>query len=392
MAADQQGDSTPARDSLVDRRQIVAGLGSALLTAPACARAARRERLSDQAVAAQLAHAGIPGAALAVVGRHGYRIIVNGWADRDRRVAVSARTLFHVASVSKVVTSAVLMSAVEHQQLALDQPVAPLLDFPLANPAFPGTAITMRHLLMHSSSIADGNYGPQFYGQGDSPLELRQFLVDYLVPGGRHYSPQGSFLPAVPGSQWAYSNVGIALAAYIASRTGPSFEEQCQRGVFAPLAMRDSVWHLRDVGRRPLAVGYTAGRAAPLPPLGYPDWPAGMLRSSGDDMARFVRAFLVEVPRIMSAQSLAEMTGVVVFPGFAATLDGQAIGWRRMPLGHRHLLSHTGSDPGVTSGIYMDRSRQTGAVVLMNITADDNSKAIRAALVEQLLAEAEWFS
>lgn len=367
---------------MLSRRTVVSALAAAPLltgmsTRPNSDPTARLKSELDALINA----AGVPGAGFALVaGKKAFAFGV-GFADLLAGSRVSDRTLFHTASVSKVVTATTLMTLVDRRLIGLDEPIQPRLDFPVANPTHPGAPITLRQLLQHTSSISDDNYGPQFYTRGDAPTPLRDFLIQYLVPGGRLFAPERSFSRALPGTGWAYSNVGIALAGYLAGRVGVPLDALSRRAIFGPLRMQDSEWRLADIGTRPLAVGYARGapgRApAPLPPLGYPDWPAGMLRASARDMARFLSLFTARAGKTLSAQAIATMLRVDVFPGFSDTLDGQAVGWRRVKLDGRHVLSHTGSDPGVTAGIYLDPDNGTAAAVLMNLTADDRAKAAR---------------
>lgn len=370
-------------------RRIVLG-GALALPARALA-IPRRHRVLHDAIGRILAEAGVPGAGLAMVRRERIVAFGVGLADVAARRSATERTAFHIASVSKLVTTTALLRMADAGRLALDAPIAPLLDFPVANPRHPGAALTLRHLLQHVSSISDANYGPQFFSSGASAIPLDALLRGYLAPGGRWYAAERSYRAEPPGTHWAYSNIGIALAGHLAERAGTPLDIFSRRELFAPLGMADSVWRAADLAPARRAIGYARSAAgpAPLPPVSYPDWPAGMMRSSARDLARFLRGFLVPARAVLTAPTFATMLRVDEFPGFTATLNGQALGWRRSLIGGRPLLGHTGSDPGVTSGVWMDRMRGTGAVVLMNLTIDDRTRAARARIAELLLAAAE---
>ena len=66
-------------------------------------------------------------------------------------------TRFRTASISKVFVALGVMRLVEHGTLDLDRDVSDYLGFPLRNPSYPDTAITLRMLLSHTSSIRDGS-------------------------------------------------------------------------------------------------------------------------------------------------------------------------------------------------------------------------------------------
>lgn len=81
-----------------------------------------------------------------------------GFADVQAGKRVTMDTVFHIASVSKVVTGTVMMMLSEDGGFALDDPIASVLDFPVVHPQFPDTPITFRHLFNHTSGISDALY------------------------------------------------------------------------------------------------------------------------------------------------------------------------------------------------------------------------------------------
>jgi CubicO group peptidase (beta-lactamase class C family) len=123
----------------------------------------------------------VPHAAAAVIGREGVR---ETWGDTHRR--------FRLASVTKVLSSAALMLAVEEGALGLDDPAGP-----------PGA--TVRHLLAHTAG----------YGfESDAPVLAK------------------------PGVRRIYSNRGIEEAtAHLETVTGIPFDLYAREGIFEPLDM-----------------------------------------------------------------------------------------------------------------------------------------------------------
>ena len=83
-----------------------------------------------------------------IVGIYGF-----GLADRERGQRVTPDTVFHLASVSKVVTGAAAMQLWEQSRFKLDEPIAPYMDFPVVNPRY-SAPITFRQLFTHTSSIS----------------------------------------------------------------------------------------------------------------------------------------------------------------------------------------------------------------------------------------------
>ena len=121
-----------------------------------------------------------PGLAVAVV--RGDEIVFAsgvGWANLERGIHADADTVFMLASVSKTVTCAGIMSLVERGVIDLDADINRYLPFEVHIPAFPDHPITMRMLLTHTSSIRDrySVWGTPYsddtlYFHGDSPMSL----------------------------------------------------------------------------------------------------------------------------------------------------------------------------------------------------------------------------
>ncbi|MEJ1967342.1 MAG: serine hydrolase domain-containing protein [Rhizomicrobium sp.] len=291
MTAYHHGKSGMAR-----RAFLAAGGAAVLLSAAARAApyAASRTPL-DGFIDAQRVSAGIPGMAVGYA-RDGVVRFARGYgfADIALKRPVTADTMFHIASVTKTVTATMILRLAEQGRLKLDETVAPYLDFPLVHPHRPDAAITFRHLLMHASGISDARYyAIDFRTPGKAAaLPLGSFLKDYLAPGGRYYAADGCFSRAVSGAAWDYSNVGFALLGYVAGRIGGDMREQSRRQIFAPLGMAHTDWSLGDVPQALRETPYDGvdGVLTPIAPDGFPDWPAGLMRSSVADFARFVAA------------------------------------------------------------------------------------------------------
>jgi CubicO group peptidase (beta-lactamase class C family) len=179
------------RHEFVTRAALVAGVGtiapfSFVRTAPA-----RTDEL-EQYLHRRLVEANTPGIAVAVV--RGDEIVWSGgvgWADRERRIRATRNSVFQLASVSKTVTCAGIMTLVEDGLIDLDADVNTYLPFEVHIPHAPDISITMRTLLTHTSAIRDRwqVWGtpwsePTLYFHGDSPISLGDFCRSYFVHGG----------------------------------------------------------------------------------------------------------------------------------------------------------------------------------------------------------------
>jgi CubicO group peptidase (beta-lactamase class C family) len=147
-------------------------------------------------------------------------------------LAVDQRTLFRIASISKLVTTIGVMRLIEEGKLKLDDDVSILLGWPLRNPNFPKEAITLRHLLSHRSSLTDG---PSLYWW-DVGVDLK----DVLAPGGRLYKANEYWRQDKGPDQWfSYVNLNFGIIATLMEKaTGERFDRLMQRLVLSPLQMR----------------------------------------------------------------------------------------------------------------------------------------------------------
>jgi CubicO group peptidase (beta-lactamase class C family) len=135
---------------------------------------------------------------------------------------------FQTASMSKVFTSVAILQLAEKRRLRLDDPVKRHL------PAFPYEAITIRHLLAHTSGLPDLELYEELVARDPSHV-IRN--VDALV--ALREQAKGPAFP--PGTAFRYSNTNFVLLALVVEQaSGMPFARYLERSVFAPAGMRDT--------------------------------------------------------------------------------------------------------------------------------------------------------
>lgn len=368
-------------------RRTVLASGLAVLAIPSAARVDAASDF-DAFVNAEMRRANIPGLALGFArdGRvrftRGY-----GFADLASRRPVSVDTVFPLASVTKPVTATAVMQLVEQGRLGLDEAVAPHLGFPLANPRYPDAPITVRQLLTHTSSLSDAKYYEiDFRTAGrDASLALGAMLEGYLAPGGTHYDAEKCFLAASPGAQWDYCNIGIALLGHLVEKiSGKDLRVLTRETILAPLGMSSAVWTIAETPPAAAVTNYDIvdGQLSPVAPMGFPDYPVGMLRASVADLARFAAASAnggaADGARFLKAETMVKMLSAIEPKGLPTWLSGQGLGWQRSLLDGVQLFNHAGGDPGVFTYVFLDPATRTSLAVLTNVsTTSDGMKAIK---------------
>ena len=336
----------------------------------------------------------VPGLAAAVVKKD--KVLwtgAYGWANREQKRPVTKGTLFQVASVSKPVTACAVMQLVEKGDLSLDGDVNEVLRFAVRNPAHPSKVITLRHLLTHTSGIRDNwkVLEDTWVKNGDFPKPLGESLAAYLQPKGEYFSAKKSFYQWAPGEKSQYSNVGFALAAYLAeAKAKVSFETLCQRGVFGPLGMQGSSFRLQGMDQAKIAMPYgfkkKTGAFKPLGHHGYLDFPSGTLRVSAPHLARFLLSFIgdgeFDGTRVLKAETVREMRRI----SFPKADSKQGLAWYFDKIGNSSVMGHDGGDPGVSTLMQYRPKDGVGFVILQN--GEPKNGKFEQALAQRLLSVA----
>ena len=198
---------------------------------------------ADSIVADAVARERVPGAVL-LVAQHG-RVLherAYGYAQlyeqRDGRIVrleeprpMRASTLFDLASVTKVMaTTFAVMLLVDRGQLELDVPIGRYLP-ELREP--PHDAITVRHLLNHSSGLY--RWQPIYYharNAAEALAHIRTLPLEFEVSAGRHYS-----------------DLGFMLLGYIVERIGGRpLDAFVREELYGPLGLRATTFNPRERG------------------------------------------------------------------------------------------------------------------------------------------------
>ena len=245
----------------------------------------------DRHVAGEVRRLNIPGAALAVV-RDGRVILAKGYGYADigsGRPMTADTTPVRQLSITKTLIWVLAMQLVEEKRLDLDRDLNFYLDFRIP------TGITMRHLMTHSSGLAE----PIGAGGTRSATLGEDLAADV---------PERIYLP---GNTVAYSNYGPALAAHVVERLrGRPFHTLVAERILAPLGMsRSSTADPLPAPLRSLVAqsyGASAREPTTVPPMRPTTRAVGALSAPASDMARYL-ATLQSGGGIISRASLARM-------------------------------------------------------------------------------------
>jgi len=335
----------------------------------------------------------VPGVVVAVVDKNG--VLYNeafGKSSTLRNTPMTKDTIFNMASMTKAITSAAIMILVDEGKLKVDDEVAKYLPkwkspvviskFNEADASFETRpakrAITIRHLLTHTSGIGYGFSSPMLAkimektkkNELDSPL-----LFD-------------------PGESWAYGASTRVLGQVVEAISGQTIDAYLQARIMGPLGMNDTSY-LVPTTKYSRVVAVNARNAsgkfeerpvpATIPASVQGD---GGLYGTASDYGIFLRMLLnrgtLNGKRILSEQSaklmLEPATGSVVvkeqmssnlalsknFP-VGAGKDKWGLGFQ---LAAEKLPNRRSPGSGTWAGIFnthffIDPSRELGVVVMM---------------------------
>lgn len=151
-----------------------------------------------------------------------------GLADVTNRIPLDEHAAFQLASVSKIFTSVAILQLKQKGKLRLDDPVKNYL------PTFGYPQITIRHLLSHTSGLADLQMLEKPYAADTGKI----FTIADLVPAINQSERAILFNP---GEKWSYSNSGYGLLALIVEKvSGIPFPSYLSRYIFQPAGMTNT--------------------------------------------------------------------------------------------------------------------------------------------------------
>jgi CubicO group peptidase (beta-lactamase class C family) len=205
--------------------------------------------LIDSYLSEQREVAGSPGLSAAVL-MDGEVVHLAGYgtANVEWRTPATPDTVYELASITKSFTATAVMLLARDGLLALDDPIARF--FPEATSAW--SAITVRHLLAHTSGIPDYFKLDAFQlGEDDFAWRL-DFSHDDVLDIARR-AP----LEFDPGTDIAYSNTGYTLLGLLIERlSGSTYAQFVSERIFQPLGMTETRRNSRTAIIPRRATGY----------------------------------------------------------------------------------------------------------------------------------------
>lgn len=324
----------------------------------------------------------IPGATIVVIQngqishKAGY-----GFADIRNRTKVDPdKTLFRVASISKLFTATAVMQIAEQGRVDLNADVNTYLPaFKIAG-AYP-EPVTLANLLTHTAGFDD-----RYRGMAAPLAAPVETLVHHL---SRAMPPR--VLP--PNRVIAYSNYGFALAGHVVENmSGQDFNTYVGEQIFKPLGMTRSSFGVPFPIPNEIAVPYFKGgseggyRRSDLDASRV--GPAGDLLTTSGDIANFMLAHLNKGAYADGAQLLSEASIEQMHKEHFANaegLDGWAFGFATGRRNGISWIGHDGSWRGYCAQLVLHPETRSGFFVAYNVDCHHAaSTPLRKALFDLL--------
>lgn len=253
---------------------------------------------------------------------------VHGSEVPGGNVPVSDRSLFLLASTSKLITSVMVMKAVEDGKLQLSVKVSDYVDgLPLA-----WRPITISQLLSHADGIPDVRVNAKYNALSIATTEhmSRAEYLSYAAELRLDYEP---------GTHSQYGQTGYVLLSVILEKVyGKLYEEIVQDEILTPLEMTDThfITHSSEIGGLKPQIFEPEGNSFKkvTPDYVYADYATAGVCSSLRDLTTFVRA--LQNHQLLNEQNFRRLYTPI------KGLSGFALGWEYRYKDGELMAGHSG--------------------------------------------------
>ncbi|WP_430112793.1 serine hydrolase [Paenibacillus sp. B1-33] len=297
-----------------------------------------------------------------------------GYADVGKKLPVDPdRTVFRVASISKVITATAVMQLAEQGKIDLNKELSAYLgDIKIPNKT--GYPLTTKHLLTNSTGFEFGDGSELSTDDLTREVSIKQYVSDNTPTVIRK-----------PGEHYRYDNLGFTIQGYIVEQVSKQpFGTYVQEHIFKPLGMTNSEFRLTSDITKHLAVPYNVmGDAIPTYATVPTELPSGGMLSTGADMANFMLAHLnggkLGDATILKKETAAEMHKPQL--AIHEKLPNMAYGYeyanRQHNNGH-YMIEKAGDMAGYHSNMWLIPNEKVGFFVTVNKDVEFRKELLEA--------------
>jgi CubicO group peptidase (beta-lactamase class C family) len=261
-------------------------------------------------------------------------------------------TLYEVNSLTKAMTSILLVRELTQRGKTIDEPISNLLPANIPPLTFGGQEILVKHLLNHTSGLPEL---PANIANGWSNLSaLQQYdstdLYDYLKTYELTYKP---------GTLYMYSNTGFGLAGVILERLSKkSYEDNLIEHLCEPLSLSNTRITIND--NDIFSKGYDA-EWNEMPYLNNINALKGSVsvRSTSKDLITYGKSQLdIDDSALERAMNICH--------GISFSNPKVGLDWEYETINNIEVISHAGGVLSFNSRIYISKNKKIVLVILSN--------------------------
>lgn len=322
----------------------------------------------------------IPGLAVGVV--HNGKLVYQkgfGNADVESKIAVTPKTCFRIASISKTFTAVAIMQLVEEGKINLDDRVEKYLPwFKAQTKDFDSSNITIRQVLSHTGGI---------FRDGNTPHWENDKFPDLA---GLKKSISNKTVVFENLTKFKYSNLGFALLGEIIKKaSGLDYNEYVTKHIIKKIGMERTVPDFKNEHEEWLAKGYSR----PIPNkerevFPYSETkayaPAAGFISNISDLAKYIAALSLkrkEANALVGKESKKEMMREYWPTG--EENESYGLGFAIYKIEKRKIVGHDGGIAGFITRISLDVENDIGVITLTN-TYNSSCGSINTGIFETI--------
>jgi CubicO group peptidase (beta-lactamase class C family) len=277
-----------------------------------------------------------------------------GFADIENNVPTTGKSVYRIASVSKVVTAVAIMQLVEQGKLKLDDDVRKYI------PYFPPKKwkFTIRQLLSHTAGIRNYKSSGEF--ESKEYFQSTKEAINYLAKDSLEFEP---------GTRYLYTTLSYnILGAIIENVSGIPFTEYLKNNIFIPSDMKSTYPDFQRSVIPFRTKGYDRNKYRQIQNAALADLsikiPGGGLLSTPEDLLKFSDSLLKN--KLIKQASLDSMIVPIKLKDGKTVNYGLGFSFGIDESGKK-FISHSGIGTGFTSSLIIYPQEKIAAVHLINI-------------------------
>lgn len=312
-----------------------------------------------------------------------------GFRDYEKKLPVTANTLFAIGSCTKAFTSSLLGILQKEKKIDFDEPAVKYLPSLKFYNEDMDKHISIRDMMSHRTGLPRHDYSWYLFKTNSR---------DSLLQRIRYHEPSFGIR-----ERWQYNNFMFLTQGLIAEKlTGKSWEENITTYLFRPLGMTRSNTSIEALTKDPdAAIGYGIKKDSIIDKLDYYPinamGPAGSINSSVNEMAKWVITWInsgkYEGKEILPASYVntamsAQMVSGSGLPSKERTdvfFSSYGMGWSLSSYKGHYRVEHGGNIDGFSASTCFFPTDSIGIIVLTNQNASSVTSIVRNMIADRLL-------